>query len=813
MVPSVQFGLVTFPFHAYAHDITYVVSAHAISRNKRGSLVDRGANGGILGSDARVTLTHMRTVDVTGIDNHELNALKMVDASARITTQRGPAIAIFRQYAYHGQGRTIHSAGQFEHFKNKVDDRSMKNGGRQCIRTNDGYVIPLDIINGLPYMKMQPNTDKEFEELPHVILTSGEEWNPIVIDHTLSDREDWYNTLKELDDGLILTPFDEYGNYRKREPEVNVQEDPPITPDDAQPEPEDVPVPDDMSSTEESSSHTSYEDDDSTPDFTAAFHEASDLNRRYICFDHEIGLDDDDQKEVEVAPIAEVKKRPPDYDKYRPYFLQAPTEKIRQTFRNTTQFATNVMSGHNILQTIQSPYPANNVWRRNEPVASDTIFTEVPAIDTGGQKMAQLFIGRKSLVADAYGMSTTAQFVNTLEDVIRKRGAMDKLITDSARVEVSKRVADILRALCIDDWQSEPNYQSQNFAEHRWKHIKRNVNYFMNWRNVDANAWLLCLKWVTDVMNHTAEKSLGWRPPLQVLTGQTVDISILLCFLFWDVVYCARYKDDSYPGQVGSKKSSEIRGRFVGFAWDVGHALTFKVLTDDTKKVICRSRIRLAKDGENNLKLDVEAGAVPQRIYIQSKRDSESGDVILPTIDMTKCPFTDDDNPTTSTEEGELDRKKGELTTEKGELDTTQGELAADTGEHSSTVLGEQTTTEGEAPSDPGESTNASDDEDDLVDDNDEPDNRDPEYHSPMDDPTLRDMPQVETVTEDEDDTAEHLRDQRKPGDPNPGQEPLKFDVDRLDTVNPTEQVAPDEMQGRTLTCGISRSVGLSMGE
>jgi hypothetical protein len=36
--------------------------------------------------------------------------------------------------------------------------------------------------------------------------------------------------------------------------------------------------------------------------------------------------------------------------------------------------------------------------------------------------------------------------------------------------------------------------------------------------------------------------SLDWRPPLQVLTSQTVDISI--CYaLFWDVVYVTRHKD------------------------------------------------------------------------------------------------------------------------------------------------------------------------------------------------------------------------------------------------------------------------------
>jgi hypothetical protein len=114
-------------------------------------------------------------------------------------------------------------------------------------------------------------------------------------------------------------------------------------------------------------------------------------------------------------------------------------------------------------------------------------------------------------------------------------------------------------------------------------------------------------------MNMTAEKSIGWRTPLEVLTGETTDISIALCFLFWDVVYVKRYKNKHYQGQVGSEDSSEIRGRFVSFSKNVGHALTIKILTDDTQKIIHRSQVRLASVvGENNLKLDMEAGAVPE---------------------------------------------------------------------------------------------------------------------------------------------------------------------------------------------------------
>ena len=159
---------------------TYVVSNHGIKG--RGSLVDRGANGGIAGDDTRVIRKHVRTVDVTGIDNHEMTDLHIVDTASWAMSNKGPVILIFHQYAYHGLGRSIHSAIQFEHYKNKVDDKSMKIGGRQCITTLEGHVIPLDIINGLPYMKMRPPSDQELRDLPHVIMTSGSRWNPAQLD-------------------------------------------------------------------------------------------------------------------------------------------------------------------------------------------------------------------------------------------------------------------------------------------------------------------------------------------------------------------------------------------------------------------------------------------------------------------------------------------------------------------------------------------------------------------------------------------------------------------------------------------------------
>ena len=44
---------------------------------------------------------------------------------------------------------------------------------------------------------------------------------------------------------------------------------------------------------------------------------------------------------------------------------------------------------------------------------------------------------------------------------------MDKLLSDSAKSEISNKVMDILRAYHITNWHSEPYHQNQNPAE--WK--------------------------------------------------------------------------------------------------------------------------------------------------------------------------------------------------------------------------------------------------------------------------------------------------------------------------------------------------------
>eukprot|EP00527_Entomoneis_sp_CCMP2396_P000055 CAMPEP_0198152934 /NCGR_PEP_ID=MMETSP1443-20131203/61761_1 /TAXON_ID=186043 /ORGANISM="Entomoneis sp., Strain CCMP2396" /LENGTH=87 /DNA_ID=CAMNT_0043819087 /DNA_START=1 /DNA_END=264 /DNA_ORIENTATION=+ len=63
-------------------------------------------------------------------------------------------------------------------------------------------------------------------------------------------------------------------------------------------------------------------------------------------------------------------------------------------------------------------FPEANVHRRNEAVATGTLYSDTPSVDNGAAS-AQLFVGRDTLISDAYGIESEKEFVNTLEDQIR----------------------------------------------------------------------------------------------------------------------------------------------------------------------------------------------------------------------------------------------------------------------------------------------------------------------------------------------------------------------------------------------------------
>ena len=187
---------------------------HANHTNQQ--LVDRGANGGLAGSDMRVIHKTQRKINIQGIDNHEITGLHVVTAATLLNTSQGKVIGIFNEYAYLGKGSSIHSSGQLEWFKTNVDEKSVKVGRTQLITTLDGYSVPLLIKDGLAYATSPGRpTDQDMDTYPHVFFTSPDEWDPSFLDHD-PPHLDGLDPSQVPDQPFGDPMFDAYGDFNER---------------------------------------------------------------------------------------------------------------------------------------------------------------------------------------------------------------------------------------------------------------------------------------------------------------------------------------------------------------------------------------------------------------------------------------------------------------------------------------------------------------------------------------------------------------------------------------------------------------------
>ena len=187
--------------------ITYHVAQtnHAMHQ----SFVDRGANGGLAGSDVRVLNTSPRQCTDIGINNQEIPGLDIVQCAALVNTNHGIVNLIMNEYAYYGKGR------QIEWHTNTVDDKSVQVGGQQRIITIDGYSMPLVCKGGLMYLKFQGiPTDTDLQTYPSVHLTSPQQWDPSVLDNVHPKDNGEPNATYDLIEKFQVDPtFDEFDDY------------------------------------------------------------------------------------------------------------------------------------------------------------------------------------------------------------------------------------------------------------------------------------------------------------------------------------------------------------------------------------------------------------------------------------------------------------------------------------------------------------------------------------------------------------------------------------------------------------------------
>ena len=340
------------------HHFTYHVAQ--ASHAKHGSLVDRGANGGLAGSDVRILSRSSRKCTVTGIDSHELQGLDVVQCVALVETNHGIVNLIMNEYACYGKQHTICSSGQIEWFKNSVDDRSVQVGGKQSICTIDGYVMPLTCRGGLMYLTILGNpTDTDLERYPAIQLTATHEWDPSVLDYTHPSGDGEPPWSNDPDERFAFDPnFDEFGDYTQRAIQT-------------------LSILNDSSST-------------LTPCSTLMTNQ-----HVFRTYQHD------------VSPET------PDYENFRLYFGLVNVDTVQKLHGTVYPMGSLHTQYFPYEKYLKSRNPALNIPRKHEPDATHTVFSDTSAVDSG-VKQALEFVGRATVVADAYSMKSGKLFVNTL---------------------------------------------------------------------------------------------------------------------------------------------------------------------------------------------------------------------------------------------------------------------------------------------------------------------------------------------------------------------------------------------------------------
>jgi hypothetical protein len=183
-------------------------------------------------------------------------------------------------------------------------------------------------------------------------------------------------------------------------------------------------------------------------------------------------------------------QREPDFQTLCPMFGWLSTDIIQKTFQHMTQYA-QLPTATMLKKAFKSPNPARNIYRRNEDVACDIVYSDVPAI-FDGSTAAVIFVGMSTKVTDVHGIKKDNQFASTLEDNIIQRGAPNRLLSDRGQSIISHKVEDILRTFCIASWQSERHQHHQNPAERRYQTIKNSTNRVLDRTGAPAHVWLLC---------------------------------------------------------------------------------------------------------------------------------------------------------------------------------------------------------------------------------------------------------------------------------------------------------------------------------
>ena len=270
---------------------------------------------------------------------------------------------------------------------------------------------------------------------------------------------------------------------------------------------------------------------------------------------------------------------------------------VDATFQATTQLVPSVKAENSMYpkKIRKNRFPFLRPRYLDEECSTDTI--EVKSNSPGAYRYMQVYFYHKSRFTVAYPMTRKSQFVDTVKLLFTEHGVPTRLRSDGAREELrSEKVQSYLTTYFCASGKSEAGNQHQNRGERWIQDLKARARRLLEVSQAPKKRLGYLLQYICVLWNHTANRELKGKTPIEHKTGDTPDISWCR-FKFWEPVW---YLDASVP----FPESRMLKGRFLGLDIATGDEHTYFILTspDDAEKrqtVISRRVVCPRSPGEH----------------------------------------------------------------------------------------------------------------------------------------------------------------------------------------------------------------------
>jgi Reverse transcriptase (RNA-dependent DNA polymerase) len=261
-------------------------------------------------------------------------------------------------------------------------------------------------------------------------------------------------------------------------------------------------------------------------------------------------------------------------------------EVVKNTFLCTTQLVPSV-------QQENQAYPKDHHVARFPILAhrrlNETVYADPVEFLADGSTQYALFISCKvSKLRTIYPLGrkkSSTKMLDALYDFVREFGVPRTLYSDyGADCNISDAWKRFSRLLVVPQHNSEAHHHESNFVERSWQEVKQRGFNVMR-ENVIPNKHTFSIyQHICDCMNHTAINSNDNRTPLEILTGDTPDISVFRFRPYQEVWYLKT--------KATLDQREWIKGRFLGIAWSTGDSMCFRVVPEDKhQRIIHRTTV------------------------------------------------------------------------------------------------------------------------------------------------------------------------------------------------------------------------------